>query len=347
MEGQEAKIALVVLFYNRKKYLEKTMDSLLKAVPVENFPIFLSQDGDEEGMADFVREKYVEPGHAIHLQFHRPQVHHERLASYYYIADHYQFALTKIFDVLKYDTVVLVEDDMLVAPDFFTYFQAMAPVLHKDPSLMCVSAWNDNGMEGLISEDFADELRRTSIFPGLGWMMTRHLWEELREKWPAAFWDDWLREANQTKGRDCVFPTVSRTKTIGEIGSSVGQFYKKYLARIVLNDRYVDWEDVSTKGLDRDVYRQELLDHVAQATTVPGKKRDLRKAMKSAEGDLRTFYTKLDFKSIADALGLMNDLKEGIPRSSFEGIIRLHTKTGFSLFLVPVSFDGVNGIAIP
>ena len=41
-------------------------------------------------------------------------------------------------------------DDLLVAPDFFSYFQSLRPVMDSDPSIWCVSAWNDNGKKGFI-----------------------------------------------------------------------------------------------------------------------------------------------------------------------------------------------------
>ena len=34
---------------------------------------------------------------------------------------------------------------MQLSPDFFSYFEAAAPVLDADESLMCVSSWNDHG----------------------------------------------------------------------------------------------------------------------------------------------------------------------------------------------------------
>ena len=37
------------------------------------------------------------------------------------------------------------QDDLEVAPDFFSYFSALRQVLEEDHSLWCVSAWNDNG----------------------------------------------------------------------------------------------------------------------------------------------------------------------------------------------------------
>ena len=41
---------------------------------------------------------------------------------------------------------IIIEDDMLFSPDFLTFFQATAPLLDSDPSLWCISTWNDNGL---------------------------------------------------------------------------------------------------------------------------------------------------------------------------------------------------------
>lgn len=39
----QAKIALLVLFYGRREYLEQTMDSVLRIVPRDNFAVIMSQ----------------------------------------------------------------------------------------------------------------------------------------------------------------------------------------------------------------------------------------------------------------------------------------------------------------
>lgn len=75
-------------------------------------------------------------------------------------------------------------DDLEIASDFFEYFAATLPILKKDPSIWCVSAWNDNGKPKRINETAYDLLHRSDFFPGLGWMMTKELWSELMVKWP-------------------------------------------------------------------------------------------------------------------------------------------------------------------
>jgi alpha-1,3-mannosyl-glycoprotein beta-1,2-N-acetylglucosaminyltransferase len=77
-------------------------------------------------------------------------------------------------------------DDLDIAPDFFEYFLGTYPILKRDPTLWCVSAWNDNGKVGLVDENAPDLLYRTDFFPGLGWMLTKSIWAELAPKWPSS-----------------------------------------------------------------------------------------------------------------------------------------------------------------
>lgn len=141
--------------------------------------------------------------------------------------------------------MTILEDDLEIAPDFFGYFRAMERVLDADGSLMAASAYNDVGQEKFVADP--KQVLRSDFFPGLGWMLGKKTWKEVGPKWPRGYWDDWLREPAQRKGRAFVRPEVSRTRTFGEKGVSMGQFYRQYLANIKLNDLAVDWdrEDVS------------------------------------------------------------------------------------------------------
>jgi GNT-I family len=46
---------------------------------------------------------------------------------------------------------------MQLAVDFFPFFRRTAQLLDEDPTLYCVSSWNDNGQVGL------DTLQATAI----------------------------------------------------------------------------------------------------------------------------------------------------------------------------------------
>ena len=62
-----------------------------------------------------------------------------------------------------------------------------------------------------------------------------------RPKWPAGYWDDWMRLGAVRRGRQCLRPEVCRTYNFGAVGSSKGQYFKRYLEHTALNQDPVDW----------------------------------------------------------------------------------------------------------
>jgi alpha-1,3-mannosyl-glycoprotein beta-1,2-N-acetylglucosaminyltransferase len=54
------------------------------------------------------------------------------LTAYYKIAKHYKWALDALFIKHNFDRVIILEDDMEIAPDFFDYFEAAAKLLDND-----------------------------------------------------------------------------------------------------------------------------------------------------------------------------------------------------------------------
>jgi alpha-1,3-mannosyl-glycoprotein beta-1,2-N-acetylglucosaminyltransferase len=163
------------------------------------------------------------------------------------LALHYKMLLQLFFDCLKAPNLIFLEEDLEVAPDFFMYFEAAAPLLKRDSSLWCVSAWNDHGQRGRASNSTA--LYRTDIMPGLGWMLSAEVGMELWPQWPAWYWDDWMREPHIRKGRQCIFPEIPRTHTFGEEGTSLGMFYKEHLKPMLLNKEEVPWLEMVSGGV--------------------------------------------------------------------------------------------------
>lgn len=50
-----------------------------------------------------------------------------------------------------YPILFVSPDDLIIAPDFYMYFSALLPILNSDPTIMCVSAYADNGKRGYIN----------------------------------------------------------------------------------------------------------------------------------------------------------------------------------------------------
>jgi alpha-1,3-mannosyl-glycoprotein beta-1,2-N-acetylglucosaminyltransferase len=160
---------------------------------------------------------------------------------YYHIALHYKFALNRLFAMSQqYDGVIILEEDIDVAPDALAYFRAVRREMLRDESIWTVSAWNDNG-GALLGTPDERALHRADFFPGLGWLLTAKLWRELGPSWPIAFWDDWMREHAQRRGRVSIRPELSRTHTFGAMGASNGQFFASHLVGNKVSEGGVDW----------------------------------------------------------------------------------------------------------
>ncbi|KAG7276574.1 hypothetical protein CRUP_019624 [Coryphaenoides rupestris] len=328
-----AVIPVLVMACNRPT-VKRCLDKLLEYRPsAQRHPIIVSQDCGHAETAEVIGSYGTQVTHLRQPELSDVAVRtdHRKFQGYYKISRHYRWALGQVFRTLGHKTVIIVEDDLEVAPDFFEYFQALHPLLRDDPSLWCVSAWNDNGREGYVDPGQAALLYRTDFFPGLGWMMRRQLWDELEPKWPAAFWDDWMRQPEQRRDRACIRPEISRTLTFGRKGVSLGQFYDRYLRFIKLNSQFVPFTTLDLAYLQEDTYRGHYDQEVYTAPLVT------YETLKQGQvtGPVRLQYsTKESFKLLARNLGVMEDLKSGVPRTGYRGVVSFMSR-GQKVYLAP------------
>ncbi|VFQ62109.1 unnamed protein product [Cuscuta campestris] len=126
--------AVVVMACSRADYLKKTIQSILKyqtSVALK-FPIFISQDGSHPDVKRLALS-YDQLTYMQHLDYE--PVHTERpgeIIAYYKIARHYKWALDQLFYKHNFSRVIILEDDMEIAIDFFDYFEAGAILLDSD-----------------------------------------------------------------------------------------------------------------------------------------------------------------------------------------------------------------------
>jgi len=370
-----APIPVLLFTYNRAGNLRATIDSILERRPANPalHPLFISQDGSDEATRlvarEFVDNVSGDPRRAnIHYMTFRweeqrveVEQQHRQWVTYYKIATHYKWALGQVFDAMaagssvvdpplpggpqRFEHVIMLEDDMRLSVDFFPFFRRTQPILDADNTLMCVSAWNDNGRPPLANDP--RQLYRTDCFPGLGWMMSRRLWEELGPRWPKGFWDDWLREPSQRRGRSCIYPAVNRVHTFGDKGASAGQFFEQFLRDIRLNDVDVDWNKEEIGYVtSQQKYTQFLIERIAQAQRIqsvqelPAEAAVPDAGSSDSTGPLSEHV--LVYSSLAqlDALlasqNMMTDHKAGVPRTSVaQGVITFTTPARQRVWLVP------------
>ena len=218
-----------VVAYNRPELLNRTLTSLLAVDGADASAVTLYQDGNNAAVTAVAKVFGIDVVHNAAQH----NAHEEAAAR---IARHYRFTLSALFDRHPANEyVVVVEDDMIFAKDFLSFFTQTRVIYDTDPTVYCISSWNDNGFSSLSSD--ARRLYRTNFFIGLGWMVKRSLYKgEWESQWPYSHWDHWLRDDQRRRGREAVYPSVSRNYNIGKIGShSDESMFAQYFANIRLN----------------------------------------------------------------------------------------------------------------
>ncbi|OQV13331.1 Protein O-linked-mannose beta-1,2-N-acetylglucosaminyltransferase 1 [Hypsibius exemplaris] len=221
MVDRRINVPVAVIAGNRPYYLNTMLRALLMTSGVDPALITVFTDG-----------LHAEPGHIADLYGLR-SIHHisSGRTSTAMISQHYRSSLSASFTLHpRAGFVIVLEEDVLVAEDFFTYIAQTLPVLAEDPSLYCVSAWNDLGRENETGEP--GRLYRVEGMPGLGMAISRALFEkELLPNWPSPLkkwdWDMWMRSPAIRKGRECIIPDVSRTYHFGSTGLNMNPFFHK------------------------------------------------------------------------------------------------------------------------
>jgi alpha-1,3-mannosyl-glycoprotein beta-1,2-N-acetylglucosaminyltransferase len=324
--------------------------------PRASVPIVISQDGDNGEVNRVIEEaekqfKALSTGSSITLEHvhHRADRNIRYENGYFKLADHFKFALNYVFHErsLPAQRVIILEEDLQIAPDFFEYFAATKDLLDNDPTLLAVSAWNDNGFKTLVEDNRV--IYRSDFFPGLGWMMTRKLWDELSVKWPRAYWDDWLREPKQRQNRHILRPEVCRTLHFGIHGVSNAQ-YSEYLESIRLNEEYIKFTEMDLSYLSSEQRWDDFyLDHQVRTAKLMsfGQLRNLLESgtRGSANDHVKVIYGTYDegsrapdsYTTYCHFLGCMNNVKAGVPRTAYKGVTTIH-KAGYTIHLVPKSF---------
>uniref|UniRef100_A0A7S4EHE9 alpha-1,3-mannosyl-glycoprotein 2-beta-N-acetylglucosaminyltransferase n=1 Tax=Pseudo-nitzschia australis TaxID=44445 RepID=A0A7S4EHE9_9STRA len=343
---------LLIITYNRPEYLSRTLAHVLETIPQPcgfGCPVVVSEDGNLESNKKLLlsfKQKFEAKGiPLIHIHHENKKIGLKggKVNAYVELAKHIGWALSQVFDgtLVSLDSqqkqhplpqrLMLLEEDIEVAPDFFSYMESTSTLLDNDPTLFAVSAFNDNGH---LENGDPKRLLRSDFFPGLGWMMTRNLWKnELQSKWPNGYWDDWLRDPKQRKNRQVIRPEVSRTYHFGTNGGASKNQFGSILERVRLNEQAIRWDLEDLSYLENSKYENQYTKLVTSSklvNTIAEANREL------AEYNVRIEYDNLsDFTRLADSLGIMNDEKASVPRTAYRGVVEARLGST-RLFLTPM-----------
>lgn len=186
-------VPLLIFANDRPFYLKKCLKRLL-SIPASNPSNFLvSINGFQPETKELVRFFGLNFIETENIGFANAK-----------ISQNYKNSLKKSFEIFpKADFLLIIEEDLLVSVDFFHFFAHTIEVFRNDPSVYCISAWNDLGYDsGYDSNNDSgydsgydssyekngknlSAIFRTDYMPGLGWMLSRSIFEqELFPIWP-------------------------------------------------------------------------------------------------------------------------------------------------------------------
>lgn len=259
--SQLDQVPIVVIASNRPHYLYRMLSTLLSVDGVNASLITVFIDG-----------YYDEPLMVCQL-FNLRAVQQKPLARRSArISHHYKSSLTATFELFPdAQLAIIFEEDLDIARDALIYFNQTMELLKRDPSLYCVSAWNDQGYEHSAHD--ARLIYRVETMPGLGWMLSRKLYkQELEMRWPSASqphdWDMWIRTSAIRKGRECLIPDISRTYHFGSTGTNINsyfqdQYFSKHAFSLVPQKTFSDLD-----RLTKDAYERLIESLIVQAKVI-------------------------------------------------------------------------------
>ncbi|CAL4134766.1 unnamed protein product, partial [Meganyctiphanes norvegica] len=146
------------------------------------------------------------------------------IGSKHRVNQHIKFSLKGILQLYSdVDKVIILEDDLVLASDFISYFHQAAILLDfESDSLMCVNAYNYNAFPHSAHDP--SKIYRVQSYPYYGWMVKRKEAESMLKNWAPlhvdADWDYFLRKMH-LKERQVIIPEIPRTRHEGGGGMHV------------------------------------------------------------------------------------------------------------------------------
>eukprot|EP01132_Coremiostelium_polycephalum_P011567 gene11567-14169_t len=249
---------IAIITSNKPKFLGRILENLHKVVGANPDLIYVFND-DHVDMKPFI-EQYK----GVHFQKVSKFQHVDGAIKsdeekQFYINAHYLEVFHYMFVEKKFEKVVFFEDDLVLSPDILDYFTYTSRLMNYDPSVFCISAWNDNAYKWNVDQtktmlQLRFTFKREEHFGGLGFLINQKSYEKISQVWKKESSEPWDRivQNSMQPGDECIYPTLPRSyhspilerdynsiiKFENEVdGWSFYQFYsvKNGLKRLIIN----------------------------------------------------------------------------------------------------------------
>ena len=226
-ENERARIAIVVVAYNRPEYFKRVLDSLSNCESIEMYDVYFFL---EPGNAEVLRLAWAFDASRRRIVKRNPQ----RLGAH----KNKKRAMSFGFEVA--DFVIMIEDDTTLSPDALRFFQFARDQYESDQNVFTVSAYADNCRQedSTVPSIYHHTIARRRHYTPWVWGTWKDRWiSDLKDQWDG--WDvqmnfrtplyDDMVSGRTSEGPDFsrfdaglrgdrveVFPVLSRSNNIGD-----------------------------------------------------------------------------------------------------------------------------------
>lgn len=240
--------------FNRPQYYKKSINALLECRGIENYALIVNQDGDDPETNEFVESIKEIPvvwyKNKTLLPFKRINKK-KRLTSFdvFGCPANVFVSLYRTFEIHKTDKVIVLEDDIVPAPDFLSYFEFCFPIA-KDRRIFTISSYFRS-----VDNRRIEDVTVSNWFCPSGWGIRREVWDEIKQDWgfdnKYGGWD-WKINKRLIKNRWVIEPFVSRSQNIGEKGihATPEEWLKNQYVPVVSDGSKTDYNFVGILDVD-------------------------------------------------------------------------------------------------
>lgn len=256
------RIAIVIAAFNRPKSLQRLLKSLQQAHYHTNVDVIISIDNgvQEQEVAGVANDFTWSRGSKEVVQHN----HHMGLK---------QHLLTCGSLAKSYDAFVLLEDDLLVSPEFFSYVHQALPYYMGDATIAGISLYHQHYQHALLVP-FYPAGDNTDVYfmqypSSWGAIYTNTQWEEFTtwlevkepsilnllpdniRNWPASSWKKWMAAYLVDTNKYYVYPRTALTTNMGDEGEHHSNDSNHLQVPLQMGSR--DWK-LSTLATSKAVY---------------------------------------------------------------------------------------------
>jgi hypothetical protein len=221
------RIPILMPVCGRPHYLRQVLDGLSQVKDIDRALLVISQDGRDPEVSALISAiaftevmiiRHARPFLGIFTFF---------WDSLHAVSANIRFLLDFAFEGLGAPYAIVLEDDLIPAPEFFRYFSWASRHILSDERVLSVTGFN---LHSRISpeQDYDPRDRPYDMienrekgqpkFTGWSWAITGAMWRRIRKDWSLLSWDIGLDKTQGKLGLVSYKPALGRVKNIGMQG---------------------------------------------------------------------------------------------------------------------------------